>query len=138
MGSRQSRSRGHVFTQETGFGFGAAPSEDGESASSYNLGRLFTIGLLFNKGQQANELFGAYTGNRLRQKRIETGMTFAKYGIGIAINPVIGGAYAIGDLAYRGISYGVEIGNKNLQANYYARLSGNIPNNGSRYRGSFL
>lgn len=113
-------------------------SEDGGEENEYNLGRLFSIGFFFNKAQQGNELAGAYTENRLRQKKFNVGMTFAKYGIGLAINPAVGGLYAAGDLAYRGISYGIERQKQNKEAMYYQRLSGNDANSGRRYRGDYL
>ena len=65
-------------------------------------------------------------------------MTFAKYGIGLAINPVAGGIYMASDLAYRGVMYGVKIQKENREADYYKRLSGNNAFSGSRYRGDYV
>lgn len=110
-------------------------NDNGKSITSGNLKKVFSVGMLFNKSQQANELIGAYSGNRLRQKRIDVGMTFAKYGIGIAINPVLGGVYAVSDIAYRGISYGISTQKKNREADYFKRLSGNNALSGRRYSG---
>lgn len=100
-----------------------------------NLSRIFTIGLAFNKGQQANELFGAYTQNKLRQRKTETGLTFAKYAIGVAINPAVGATYALGDLAYRGISYGISVQKQNRESRVLRNFSGNNSSSGSRYQG---
>lgn len=111
--------------------------EDGDSITSSNLKRIFTVGFAFNKAQQANEIIGAYTNNRLRQRRVDTGMTFAKYSIGLAVNPAIGAVYGLGDLGYRGIMYGIKIQKQNREADYYKRLSGNNANSGSRYRGDY-
>jgi hypothetical protein len=113
-------------------------SENGNSITSSNLSRVFSIGLAFNKMQQGNELLGAYTENRLRQKKFNVAMTFAKYSIGLGINPLAGGVYAVGDMAYRGISYGIEIQKKNKEAMYFRRISGNNANSGRRYRGDYL
>lgn len=113
-------------------------SEGGDEASTYNLSRIFSVGLLFNKAQQLNEIAGAYTTNTLRQKKINTGMTFAKYGIGIAINPAVGLAYAGGDLLYRQIQYNVATQKQNRQADYYNRISGNAQFSGRKYRGNFI
>lgn len=113
-------------------------SEDGSIITNSNLVKVATIGLAFNKAQQTNEIVGAYTENRLRQRKINTGMTFAKYGIGIAVNPTAGSIYALGDLAYRGIMYQIDVQKQNREANYYRRLSGNNANSGSRYRGEYL
>ena len=109
----------------------------GSEQSEFNLRRVFSVGLAFNSGQKANEIAGAFTENRLRQKKIDVGMTFAKYGIGLAINPVAGATYAISDLAYRGIMYNVGVQKKNREARYFRALSGNNSNSGTRYRGSY-
>jgi hypothetical protein len=65
-------------------------------------------------------------------------MTFAKYGIGMAINPVAGIIYAGSDMAYRSVMYGIKIQKTNRQADYFQRLSGNNANSGSRYRGDYV
>ena len=128
---------GNVYKTQTTLN-SQSRSEDGEGISKLNLGRIFTIGLAFNLGQKGNELLGAYTNNRLRQKKVDTFMTFAKYGIGIAINPAAGATYAIGDLAYRGIQHSIETQKISREADYYKRLSGNTSNSGRRYRGSMV
>lgn len=94
--------------------------------------------MIFNKTQQANELVGAYTENRFRQKKFGVLMTFAKYGVGVAINPVAGAVYGVGDIAYRGIGYAIDIQKKNKEARYYRAMSGNNANSGRRYRGDYL
>lgn len=109
----------------------------GESVSSINLGKVVNLGLAFNTMQKGNEILGAYTENRLRQRQVNTAMTFAKYGIGLAINPVAGGIYAGSDLMYRGFMYNIEVQKKNRQSIYFKRLSGNNANSGSRYRGDY-
>ena len=111
--------------------------ETGNQATEFNLRRVVNLGLAFNTMQKGNEIVGAYTENRLRQRQINTAMTFAKYGIGLAVNPVAGAVYAGSDLAYRGIMYGIDVQKKNREANYYKRLSGNNANSGSRYRGDY-
>ena len=112
-------------------------SEDGDSISKKNLSGVVNIGLVLNLSQKGNELLGAYTEDRLRQRKIETAMTGVKYAIGLAINPIVGGIYVAGDLAYRGIQYNVKLQKWNREANYYNRLSGNTANSGSRYRGGY-
>ena len=111
--------------------------ESGEQTSQFNLKKVINLGLAFNTMQKGNEIFGAYTENRLRQRRVDVGMTFAKYGIGMAINPVAGAIYAGSDLAYRGIMYGIKIQKQNREGNYYKRLSGNNAYSGSRYGGEY-
>ena len=103
-----------------------------------NLKRIFSVGFAFNKAQQTNEIVGAYTENRLRQKKVDVGLTVAKYGIGIAVNPAIGTAYAVGDIAYRGIQYGINIQKQNKQAEYYKELSGNNSFSGRRYGRDYI
>ena len=111
--------------------------DTGENVSSDNLKKVLSLGLVFNTGQKGNELLGAFTENRLRQRRIDVGMTFTKYAIGIAINPLAGGIYAGSDLAYRTAMYGIKTQKANRQADYYKRLSGNNTYSNSRYRGEF-
>ena len=127
---------GNISKTKTTLNSKSSFNADGEDKS--NLEKLFTIGMAFNKGQQANELVGAYTENRLRQRKIETGMTFAKYAIGIGLNPLIGGVYAGGDLLYRGIGYSINIQKQNKEARYYRGLSGNNANSGRRYKGDYV
>ena len=112
--------------------------DNGENITTGNLKRLFNVGLAFNTAQKANEIVGAYTENRLRQRKIDTAMTFTKYGIGIAINPVAGAIYAGSDLAYRATMYNIKIQKQNREADYYKRLSGNNAFSGSRYRGDYV
>ena len=106
--------------------------------TNFNLSKIINIGLAFNTAQKGNELVGAYTNNRLRQSKINVGMTFAKYGIGLAINPIAGGIYMASDLAYRSAMYGIKIQKENREADYYKRLSGNNSFSGSRYRGDYV
>ena len=110
----------------------------GDTISSGNLRKVLTLGLAFNTAQKANEIVGAYTENRLRQRQVDTAMTFAKYGIGIAVNAPAGLVYAGSDLAYRGIMYGIKVRKQNRQADYFRRLSGNNSFSGSRYRGDYV
>jgi hypothetical protein len=103
-----------------------------------NLKRVVNIGLGFNLAQKGNELVGAYTENRLRQKKFNVGMTFAKYGIGLAVNAPVGITYAVGDLGYRTIGYGITLQKQNKEARYYQKLSGNDAASGRRYRGDYV
>lgn len=111
--------------------------DNGGTISSSNLKKILNVGLAFNTAQKANEMIGAYTNNRLRQRRVDTGMTFAKYGIGLMVNPVAGAIYSGSDLAYRGVMYGIKIQKQNREADFYKRLSGNNSFSGSRYRGDY-
>jgi hypothetical protein len=113
-------------------------NEDGGLISSSNLKRIFSVGLAFNSLQKANELVGSYTEDRLRQRRMDVNMTFAKYGIGVMVNPAIGGIYAASDMGYRAAQYGIKIQKGSREADYYRRLSGNNSFSGSRYMGDLV
>jgi len=106
--------------------------------TNFNLSKVINIGLAFNTAQKANEFIGARTENRLRQRKINVAMTFAKYGIGLVINPTAGAIYVASDLAYRSAMYNVKIQKENREADYYRRLSGNNAFSGSRYRGDYV
>jgi len=100
-----------------------------------NLKGFAGLGLAIRGMQMGNETFGAYTNNRLRQRKIQRGITFAKYGIGLALNPALGAIYMASDLGYRTLQYNIGIQKQNREADYYKRLSGNNSNSGSRYTG---
>lgn len=110
---------------------------NGNEISDFNLKKVVSMGLVFNTFQKGNELLGAITENRLRQRRIDVASTFAKYGIGLAINPLAGAIYAGSDLGYRSIMYGIKVQKQNRESDYYRRLSGNNAYSNSRYRGEF-
>jgi hypothetical protein len=101
-----------------------------------NLKGFAGLGLLIRGSQMTNETFGAYTENKLRQRKMQKGITFAKYGIGLALNPALGTLYMASDLGYRSLQYNIGIQKQNREADYYKRLSGNNANSGSRYRGA--
>lgn len=111
--------------------------QNGSNIGKFNLKKVVNLGLAFNTFQKGNEIVGAHTEDRLRQRKVDVGMRYAKYAIGISIKPVTGGIYAISDMAYRAIMYSVELQKKNREANYYKRLSGNNSFSGSRYRGDY-
>lgn len=113
-------------------------NDEGGLISGSNLKRLFNVGLAFNTAQKLNELAGAYTEDRLRQRRVDVGMTFTKYGIGLAIDPRAGGIYMVSDLGYRAAQYNIKIQKGTREANYYRRLSGNNSFSGSRYAGDLV
>lgn len=113
-------------------------STNSEPITQGNLSKVLNVGLAFNLGQRGNEITGAYTNDRLRQRRMDVGMTFAKYGIGLAINPMLGGVYMASDLGYRAIMYGIKIQKKNRESEYFREISGNSSNSGRRYKGDYL
>ena len=112
--------------------------DDGGVLTTSNLKKVVNLGLAFNTIQKGNEITGAWTQNRLRQRKIDRNLTFAKYAIGIAINPFAGGIYMASDLSYRAIMYGIKKERENIQSRYYQELSGNNSYSGSRYRGDYV
>ena len=113
-------------------------SEDGGSATNMNLSRIVNAGLLFNLSQKANEIRGAFTEDRIQQRNFAVAQQFTQYAIGFAINPLVGATYLVGDMAYRGIMYQVNLQKQNREAGYYRELSGNNAYSGSRYRGDYV
>lgn len=94
--------------------------------------------MAFRATQMGTEIFGAYTENRLVQRRMRAGLTFAKYAVGFAtVGPVLGSVYMATDLTYRSLMYNIGIQKKSREADYYKRLSGNNASSGSRYRGNY-
>lgn len=101
-----------------------------------NLKGFASLAMAFRGAQMSNETFGAYTENRLFQRKMQKGLTYAKYATGIALNPALGAVYMASDIGYRTLQYNVGIQKQNREADYYRRLSGNNSNSGSRYRGA--
>jgi hypothetical protein len=106
-----------------------------ENVHKVNFKSIAKLGLGIRQVRMANELVGAYTGDRLTQRAITTGMTFMQYGIGIMQFGPLGAAYAAGDLAYRSLNYEIKRGRENKIANYIKDLSGNNARNQSRSPG---
>lgn len=102
-----------------------------------NLNKAAIIGNTLKAASGINELAGHYTQNRLRQRRIDVGLTFAKYGVGIAAFGAAGVAYAAVDLGVKVAHFQTEVHLRNIEADYYKRLSGNDSGSGTRYRGDY-
>jgi hypothetical protein len=109
---------------------------DTQGVSQRNLRGFAGVGLAFRAGAMGNEIFGAYTENRLQQRKNAKGMTYAKYAVGVYALGPIGVAYMASDLSYRTLQYNIGIQKQSREAGYYKRLSGNNANSGSRYRGA--
>ena len=103
-----------------------------------NFTSVAKLGLALRQVRMANELVGSYTGDRLTQRRVQTAMTFAQYGIGIAVAGPIGIGYAIGDLAFRSASFEIGRTRENQKARFLRELSGNNARNQSRSSGEKL
>ena len=114
---------------------GRPMGKNSENIHKINFKSIAKLGLGIRQVRMANELVGSYTGDRLTQRTITTGMTFMQYGVGISQFGLFGVAYAAGDLAYRSLSYEIKRGRENKIADYIKDLSGNNARNQSRSPG---
>jgi hypothetical protein len=129
-GSKQAFGGGNLTKMNRG-------REDNKNVTLGNLKGFAGLGLAFRMGQMGNEMFGSYTNDRLQQRKRQVALTYAKYAVGIALNPALGTLYAGQDMAYRSINYSIGVQKQNREADYYKRLSGNNSSSGSRYRGDY-
>jgi len=129
-GTRQAFGGGNISKMNGNF-------QKNQEITSNNIRGVAKIGTVFKIAQMGNETVGAYTGDRLRQRKVQVGITMAKYGVGVAMFGPLGVAYMATDLGYRSLQYNIGINKQNREANYYKRLSGNNSNSGSRYRGDY-
>lgn len=106
-----------------------------ENVHKVNFKSIAKLGLGIRQIRMTNELVGSYTGDRLTQRGITTGMTFLQYGIGISQFGPLGVAYAVGDMAYRSLNYEIKRSRENTIANYIKDISGNNARNQSRSPG---
>lgn len=103
-----------------------------------NFTSVAKLGLALRQVRMGNEMVGSYTGDKLTQRRVQTGLTFAQYGVGLAVAGPIGVVYAAGDLAYRSMNYEIQRSKRNQIASYTRELSGNSARNHSRTSGEKL
>jgi len=105
------------------------------SIHEVNFTSVAKLGLGIRQVRMANELVGAYTSDKLMQRKVETAMTFAQYGVGVAVAGPIGVAYALGDMAFRGASFEIKRSRENQVSRYIKDLSGNNARSHSRSSG---
>lgn len=103
-----------------------------------NFTSVAKLGLGLRQVRMANELVGAYTGDRLTQRSIQKAQLFAQYAIGIAVAGPIGIAYAVGDMAFRSASFEIQRSRENQKSRFLKELSGNNARNQSRGSGEKL
>lgn len=103
-----------------------------------NFTSVAKLGLGLRQVRMANELVGAYTGDRLTQRKVQTAQLFAQYAIGIKVAGVIGVAYAVGDMAFRSAGFEIARSRENQKARFLRELSGNNARNQSRSGGEKL
>lgn len=109
-----------------------------ENVHKINFKSIAKLGLGIRTARMANEVVGAYTGDRLTQRRVTTAMTFLQYGVGIAYAGGLGVFYAAADLGYRGLMQNNEIALNNQKAGFLKNLSGNNARNQGRNSGDKL
>ena len=109
-----------------------------ENVHRVNFKSVAKLGIAIRTVRMANELVGAYTGDRLTQRRISTAMTFAQYGIGIKVAGGLGVFYAGADIGYRALMQNNDINISNQKAGFLRELSGNNARNQGRNRGEKL
>lgn len=100
-----------------------------------NFTSVAKLGLALRTVKLSNEVVGSYTNNRLRQRRVERLMTFAQYGIGVAVAGPIGIAYAAGDIAYRSLNFSIQNNKQNEEAAMKRDISGIAARSMSRTNG---
>lgn len=109
--------------------------KNSENLHKVNFKSIAKIGLGIRQVRMANELVGNYTGDRLTQRTVQTGMTFVQYGIGIKVAGTFGIAYAVGDMAFRSLNHQIKVKRNNTIAAHIKDLSGNNARNHSRRNG---
>jgi hypothetical protein len=117
---------------------GSGRGENYRGIHDINFTSVAKLGLGLKQVRMANELVGAYTGDRLTQRTFETGQLFAQYGVGIAVAGPIGIFYAAGDLAYRAANFEIARSRNNQISRKIKDLSGNNARNNSRSPGNKL
>ena len=78
--------------------------------------KVAQLGVAIRAAKMTNEMVGAYTNNRVRQKRTQRNMTMATYAIGLKVAGPIGIAYAASDMGYRSLMHNIDIGRRNDEA----------------------
>ena len=97
--------------------------------------KVAQLGVGIRAVRMGNELVGAYTNNRVRQKRTQQMMTMATYAVGIKVAGPIGIAYAASDMAYRSLMYNIDVNKRNEEARMKRNLMGINVRNHSRSGG---
>lgn len=100
-----------------------------------NFTSVAKLGLAIRQVKMGNEVVGSYTNNRLRQRKGEAALTFAQYGVGLAVAGPIGIAYAAGDIGYRALNNSIKINVENNKARLKREISGIATREMSRSRG---
>ena len=108
----------------------------GENVQNINFKSIAKVGLALRTSSMANELVGAYTGNKLRQRRFERNRTYATWAIGIAKFGVFGLGYAGTDLGFRIANHSIATDKKRREADVLRDASGSSARRGNRLGGN--
>ena len=117
---------------------GEIRNKNGEAIMKYNFKSIAKAGLALRWARMGNEMVGAYTGRRMVQQRIQASLTFASYGIGIAVAGPFGALYTTADVSYRTFNHQVNVMNQNVKSEIVRSKSGNATRLGSRNSGDKL
>jgi hypothetical protein len=109
-----------------------------ENIHKVNFKSIAKLGLAIRTARMANEMVGAYTGDKVTQRRVQTAMTIAQYGIGIQRLGAMGAFYAAADIGFRAFNQTNQVMIDNQMARYIKDLSGNNARNQSRSSGEKL
>lgn len=102
--------------------------EDNSNKLQLNGRKALAVGLA--TGMKINQYVGELTENRVTQRRVQVGLTFAGMAGLTVANPILG-FVAIGSyVANAGINYGIRNYKENLSASYLRQLSGGTVNTG--------
>ena len=82
----------------------------------------------------ANNAVGAYTGNKVRQSNIATGLSLASSLISFSINPVLGALHLGTMVTKRLVDVSIEAINSKQETEYKRSYMGNMTTSGSRWR----
>ena len=110
----------------------------GENIHDVNFKSIAQAGLAVRMTRMGSEVLGAYTNNKLRQRKVEKTMNFMQYGLGIGIAGGFGVAYAMGDIFYRGLSHNIDIDKNNREAQRTRERAGGFTYSGNRFGGRRL
>lgn len=117
---------------------GRIRNKNGEAIQQYNFKSIAKLGLALRWARMGNEFVGAYTGQRLRQQKVQAALTGASYVIGVAVAGPFGIAYTAADIGYRQLMLQTRIMNQNAKAEITAEKTGNATRRQSRGMGGKL
>lgn len=101
-------------------------------SSSNKYGRKVS-GLILSSASLANSAVGNYTGNKVRQSNINTGITIAGLAVSAVSNPVLAGVVAATYSIKRSIDINIDRINSEQESAYRSSYRGKATTSGSRW-----